>query len=143
MTTDLVAVDPDFGGVGGGTEAEHDLLASPSRRHDDAPQVPSDTEVVARVLELLVPAGRHGDAARRRKILKPALLLADLLRIDLERPEAREIADGAVRVLLRIERHACVALVRESDSSNLLKCHSRESGNPGQLLRSLPWTPAF
>jgi hypothetical protein len=106
MAAHRLAVDPDLGRVGGGAEAQHDLLPAPGRRHDNAPQIPGDAQIVARVLELLVPAGGHGDAARRRQGAEPPVFLADLLRVQLERPEAGEVEEVSVGVLLGVEGHA-------------------------------------
>src|SRR5262249_39000767 len=116
-------------------------------RHDDAPQIPGGAQIVAGVLELLVPAGGHRDAARRRQGAEPAVLLADFLRVQLKRPQTSEVEEGSMGVLLRKEGHAAQVATRRivvcSSASFLAEGPTKISKLPGSSRgsRSVPMKP--
>ena len=97
-------VDPDLGRVVGRADAQQHPLASPALWDPHLGAVPRETQVVARVVEQVVPAAGHGDRARRLEPVEPAGGLAFVLRVELKLPEAREVEHAPVSVLLRVEQ---------------------------------------
>src|SRR6185369_12816191 len=70
----VLPVEPDAGPIHRRPEPEADAPATPARVQLELGLVPGGPEVVAGVIEQVVPAARHGDLPRRgQAALEPAI----------------------------------------------------------------------
>src|SRR5438552_3314335 len=103
------AVDIDRAVIIARANADEHPLALPTVRYVGTGSVPGQVQVIEEVLVLLVPASRHRYRARIGQAVEPAFLLPDMLRIDLEVPDAGEVQLVTAVVLLRV-KHAALLL---------------------------------
>ena len=110
VLAEVLAVEPDPGVVNRRTEAQANPAAAPARVEVEVGLVPGGPEVIARVVEQVVPATGHRDLARRRQAgREPPVGLAPVGGIKLEAPETGEVARRAGRALVRIEQAGVAA----------------------------------
>ena len=100
------AVHPHLGGVVRGAHAQEDPLPAPGRRDPGLRTVPGEPQVVARVVEQIVPAAGNHDRSRGGQGVEPSGGLAFVFRVELELPEARKVQKAAVLVLAWAEQSA-------------------------------------
>ena len=89
------AVDPYLRGVVRRADAQEHALPAPAGGTYTSCRYQARSEVVARVVEEVIPTARHGDRARRGQRLEPALRLAFLFRVELELPEPGKVEQVA------------------------------------------------
>ncbi len=106
MLTQVFAVQPDPGVIDRRAEAQVDAAAGPARIELEFGLVPGRAEVVAGVVEQVIPAAGHRDraGARRQAGFEPAGGLALVIGIQVEAPEAREVPGRAGGALVWIEQ---------------------------------------